>query len=147
MGSFFWAIASKTLLEIITVDDQNFGKGQGVTIDGIQRKLSKSRLKDLSQYVNLEYATFPTLVILAIDERCVKLSPVEGCSGLYLMDVTGYDGGEGDEPIQVDASAIVIDGQHRLAGLKDRDSKKRAFEVNVSIFIEVDILDQAEIFS
>jgi DGQHR domain-containing protein len=148
IGEFFiGAIDSKTLLEIATVDVRAFEKGQGGTIDGIQRELSKSRLKDLSQYVNLEYATFPTSVILAIDERCINLSQVEGCIGLYRLEVTGYDGGEGDEPIPIDASAFVIDGQHRLAGLEDRDPEKDAFEVNVSIFIGADISDQAEIFS
>lgn len=148
IGEFFiGAIDSKTLLEITTVDVRAFEKGQGGTIDGIQRELSKSRLKDLSQYVNLEYATFPTSVILAIDERCVNLVQVEGCNGLYRLEVTGYAGDEEAEAIPLDASAFVIDGQHRLAGLEDRDPDKEAFEVNVSIFIGADISDQAEIFS
>jgi len=148
IGEFFiGGIDSQALLEITTVDVREFGKGNAGTIDGIQRELSKSRLKDLSQYVNLEYATFPTSVILAIDERCVQLKEIDGCSGLYSLEVSAYDGGEGDDPIPLDASAFVIDGQHRLAGLEKRDSEKNTFEVNVSIFVGADIADQAEIFS
>jgi DGQHR domain-containing protein len=148
IGEFFiGAIDAKALLEITTVDVRAFGKGQGDTIDGIQRELSKSRLKDLSQYVNLEYATFPTSVILAIDARCITLKEIEGCDGFYQLEVSAYDGSEGDEPIPLDASAFVIDGQHRLAGLEDRDPEKKPFQVNVSIFVGADTSDQAEIFS
>ena len=148
IGEFFiGAIDAASLLEITTVDVREFGKGQAGTIDGIQRELSKSRLKELSQYVNLEYATFPTSVILAIDERCVTVTEVEGCIGLYRLVVAAYDGAEGDEPIPLEASAFVVDGQHRLAGLESRDPEKEPFEVNVSIFVGADIADQAEIFS
>jgi len=92
IGEFFiGAIDAASLLEITTVDVREFGKGQAGTIDGIQRELSKSRLKELSQYVNLEYATFPTSVILAIDERCVTVTEVEGCIGLYVSIFVGAD--------------------------------------------------------
>lgn len=148
IGEFYiGAIDSKELLEITTVDVREFGKGKAGAIDGIQRVRSQSRLKDLSQYVNLEYATFPTSVILAIDVRCVKVTPIEGCAGLYRLKVSAYEGNEGDDPIPLDASAFIIDGQHRLAGLENRDPEKGSFEVNVSIFVGADIADQAEIFS
>ncbi|WP_386819793.1 DGQHR domain-containing protein [Luteolibacter algae] len=148
IGEFYiGAIDAKSLLEITTVDVRAFGQGKAGSIDGIQRELSKSRLKDLGEYVNLEYATFPTSVILAIDERCVTLTQVKGCEGLYRLEVHAYDGGEGDDPIPLAASAFVVDGQHRLAGLEHRDPDKEPFEVNVSIFVGADIADQAEIFS
>lgn len=148
IGEFFiGAIDAQSLLEITTVDVRAFGEGHAGTIDGIQRELSKTRLKDLSEYVNLEYATFPTSVILAIDERCVTLKEITGCQDLYQLEVSAYDGSEGDSPIALDASAFVIDGQHRLAGLAKRESEKGLFEVNVSIFVGADIADQAEIFS
>lgn len=148
IGEFFiGSIDAKSLLEITTVDVRAFGEGKAGTIDGIQRELSKSRLRDLNQYVNLEYATFPTSIILAIDSRCVSLQEQAGCAGLYNLTVSAYDGSEGDDPIPLDASAFVIDGQHRLAGLEHRDPDKPPFEVNVSIFVGADIADQAEIFS
>ncbi|MEO9465320.1 DGQHR domain-containing protein [Sulfitobacter pontiacus] len=148
IGEFFiGAIDSDELLSITTVDVREFEKGKAGAIDGIQRVRSKTRLKDLTEYVNLDYATFPTSVILAIDQRCVTLSKIEGCAGLYSLQVSAYDGSEGDDPIPLDASAFVIDGQHRLAGLENREPDKDPFEVNVSIFVGADIADQAEIFS
>jgi DGQHR domain-containing protein len=154
IGDFYiGAIDSKALLEITTVDVREFEEGKGDSIDGIQRELSKSRLKSLSEYVNLEYATFPTSVILAIDSKCVTLTPVTQCDGLYRLEVSGYDGqpatedDEGEPAIPLDASAFIIDGQHRLAGLEDRDPEKKPFEVNVSIFVGAVKSDQAEIFS
>lgn len=148
LGDFFiGAIDSGDLLQITTVDVRAFGKGEAGTIDGIQRELSKPRLKVLRDYVNLDYATFPTSVILAIDERCVSLEPITGCESLFRLTVKSYEGEDGDDAIPLEASAFVVDGQHRLAGLENRDSSKGPFEVNVSIFVGADIADQAEIFS
>lgn len=148
IGEFFiGAIDSESLLKIVTVDVRQFEEGNPASFDGIQRNLSKNRLKSLAEYVNLPYATFPTSVILAIDSRCVKLDNYEGCPGLYDLEVVAYDGSEGDAPIPLDASAFVIDGQHRLAGLEKRNLENGPFEINVSIFVGADIADQAEIFS
>ena len=148
IGEFFiGAMESNALLEISTVEVRRFEEGNAETIDGIQRELSRSRLKALSEYVNLEYATFPTSIILAIDQRCVKVSESKGCSGVYDLEVVSYDGSEGDDPIPMEKAAFVIDGQHRLAGLEKRNSEKGPFEINVSIFVGADTSDRAEIFS
>lgn len=148
IGEFYiGAIDSTNLLEIATVDVREFAAGNPGKIDGIQRELSTNRLRELREYVNLEYSTFPTSIIIAIDERCVNLEPIEGCRGLYQLVVSGYEGSEDESPIPVEKSAFILDGQHRLAGLENRDPKKPPFEVNVSIFVGADIADQAEIFS
>ena len=39
---------------------------------GIQRKLSPSRVKDLKEYVKSFDATFPTSIVLAVDESCAS---------------------------------------------------------------------------
>lgn len=150
IGEFYiGAIGSDDLLDISTVDIRRFQEGKPGTIDGIQRERSKSRLKELSEYVNLPYATFPTSVILAVDERCASLRQVAGCSGLYELEVSAYAGDPDAEisPIPISSAAFVIDGQHRLAGLEKRDRSLGPFDVNVSIFVGADIADQAEIFS
>jgi len=148
IGEFYiGAIDYKSLINIATVDVRKFEKGNPGSIDGIQRPLSTGRLKDLSIYVNLDYATFPTSVVLAIDERCVRLSKLVNCPGLYELEIAPYDGSEGDDPIPLEASAFIIDGQHRLAGLENRIAEKGPFDVNVSIFVGADIADQAEIFA
>lgn len=150
IGEFYiGAIDSVDLLSISTVDVRRFEQGKAGTIDGIQRELSKNRLGELRQYVNLDYATFPTSIILAIDQRCVDLVEVEGCNGFYDLQVHSYEGDAelGEDPIGLDEAAFVIDGQHRLAGLENRDRDLGSFEVNVSIFVGADVADQAEIFS
>lgn len=148
IGEFYiGAIDSFDLLEIATVDVREFVEGNPSKIAGIQRELSPSRLKSLREYVNLDYATFPTSIILAIDERCVSLCQVEGCNNLHKLTVSEFEGGNGEENIPLSKSAFIIDGQHRLAGLEERDASKGPFHVNVSIFVGADIADQAEIFS
>jgi DGQHR domain-containing protein len=148
IGEFYiGAIDYDDLLEISTVDIREFEAGNPDSIDGLQRDLSKSRLKSLRDYVNLEYATFPTSVLLAINEKSVDLVTVEGCEGLYHLVIRDFAGDEEVGPIPLEQAAFVIDGQHRLAGLQSRDPTKGPFEVNVSIFVGADIADQAEIFS
>lgn len=148
IGEFYiGAIRSVDLIAISTVDIREFSAGRGDSIDGLQRQLSKSRLKELKEYVNLDYATFPTSVILAIDERCVQLEPIDNCNDLFSLIVSSWEGDEENDPIPLEKSAFILDGQHRLAGLENRDPGKAPFEVNVSIFIGADIADQAEIFS
>ncbi|MBB3230123.1 DGQHR domain-containing protein [Halomonas stenophila] len=148
IGEFYiGAIDSRDLLDIATVDIREFSEGNPGEIDGIQRELSPSRLNLLKEYVNLDYATFPTSVILAIDERCVNVEKIDGCQGLFTLGINGYDGDDENPPIPLSETAFVIDGQHRLAGLLARNHEKGPFEVNVSIFVGADIADQAEIFS
>jgi DGQHR domain-containing protein len=148
IGEFYiGAIDSKDLLDIATVDVREFVKGHPGSIDGIQRELSQGRLTSLRQYVNLEYATFPTSIILAIDERSVELNEVDGCSELFDLVIQEVPSDDDFDGIPIERAAFVIDGQHRLAGLANLDPEKPPFEVNVSIFVGADIADQAEIFS
>ena len=148
IGEFYiGAIRSTDLLEISTVDVRRFSEGRADSIDGIQRELSKTRLKSLREYVNLDYATFPTSVILAIDHRCVELKPISGCDGLFSLIVKEWPGDDDEESIPLSEAAFILDGQHRLAGLESRNEGLSDFEVNVSIFVGADIADQAEIFS
>ncbi|MEP3115816.1 DGQHR domain-containing protein [Nisaea sp.] len=148
IGEFYiGAINSQDLIEISTVEIRDFEEGHPDTIDGIQRQLSKSRLKELSEYVNLDYATFPTSIILAIHRHCVEIRPIIGCDGLFDLIINDWSGDDDTKAIPITESAFVIDGQHRLAGLTNRHSTKGPFELNVSIFVGADIADQAEIFS
>ena len=41
---------------------------------GIQRKLNKSRVREISEFVKLPDASFPTSIIIAIDEPYVEAS-------------------------------------------------------------------------
>ena len=110
---------------------------------GIQRPLRGPRVQQLEKYVKSTDATFPTSVIVAIDEKCVAFDR----DGIHL-EIRPYTGtgAEDDESIPLDRIARVIDGQHRIAGLTGVEDDKR-FDVLVTIFVGLDIADQAHIFS
>jgi DGQHR domain-containing protein len=108
---------------------------------GIQRPLNESRVTDLEKYVNFVDATFPTAVILAIDDsECVTYD--EDRQQLTLSNVR-----RGNERPDIAISNLcrVIDGQHRIAGLHNFTGDK--FEVMVALFVGIDISDQAYIFA
>jgi len=102
---------------------------------GIQRKLSKSRVKELQAYVNNVDATFPTSVILAIEEQNAEWDEQNDKLKIYPIE------GQGFEDV-----AKIIDGQHRIEGLKNLEADKD-FDINVSIFIGADLATQANIFA
>lgn len=147
LGEFFiGAIESRDLVSIATADVRDFEHGDPNTLAGIQRKLTPGRVNELSTYVNLDYATFPTSVVLSVDERCVELQEISGCKGLFNLIISAFEGEDDADTIQLSEAAFIIDGQHRLAGL-EKLAHDRTFEVNVSIFVGADLADQAEIFS
>lgn len=98
---------------------------------GIQRPLSENRVKEISKYVKLVDATFPTSVILHINQEDAKYD--EEKKSLII-------------PFR-DNVAKVLDGQHRIAGLENYDSIGSSFQINVTIFIGMEIEDQAIVFA
>jgi len=107
---------------------------------GIQRPLNDQRVKQISDYVRTADACFPTGVIIAIPARCVVIN--EEASSMTISNFMDSD--DETEVVNYKKIARVLDGQHRLAGLKDYDG---VFDINVSIFVDADIADQANIFS
>ncbi len=98
---------------------------------GIIRELSKNRVKELSKYVNLVDAAFPSSVILHIKEEYVEYDTDNKIMYLPFKDNV----------------AKVLDGQHRIAGLENFEGKANDFDVSVTIFIEMELEDQAIIFA
>jgi DGQHR domain-containing protein len=98
---------------------------------GRQRPLSLTRAKEIGQYTNLSDACFPTGILLAIPEKYATFD-----SSSQMMTITN----EGDV-------AKVLDGQHRIAGLEYCNKKGEEFQINVSIFIEMELEDQAIVFA
>lgn len=98
---------------------------------GIQRELSDKREKDIGKYVNLIDATFPNSIILAISADYATYDEKKGVmSILYKDDV-----------------AKILDGQHRIAGLQHFTQPDSGFQVAVSIFIDMELEDQAIVFA
>lgn len=143
MGDFLIAsIPARRLCEIAYFDVRRMLRERDIeTYLGIQRPLNPDRVKALESYVRTADACFPTAVILAIEGRCADFDADTG----YLTLSNDPAPQDGAEPIHYRNIARVLDGQHRIAGLigYERDD----FEVNVSIFLDIELQDQAYIFS
>jgi DGQHR domain-containing protein len=146
------SIPSDKLYEIAHFDVRRIDQEGGFDrYLGIQRELDKKRVRTIQQYVKGLDASFPTSVVLAIDEKCVSLvQPCDEAPEFYRMTLSNYSGPEesGTEQLQVSmyrSIARVIDGQHRIAGLEGYSGPP--FELNVSLFVGADLPDQAAVFS
>jgi DGQHR domain-containing protein len=130
IGTFYiGAIDSKDLVAISYADVR---KPDGRDIEryiGTQRDLSEDRVEEIQQYVTTVDACFPSGVILSINSENAKYD--EKTNRLAITR---------DEKV-----AKIIDGQHRIAGLQNYNGTQ--FQVNVTIFIDMDIEDQAMVFA
>lgn len=143
IGSFFLAaIDSKLLCEITYSDVRRMeGEREVETYLGIQRPLSKKRVDEIRQYVTTVDACFPTAVILAIDGRCASYDEKSRTLTIRSFE----DPVDSERNVNRLEIAKVLDGQHRIEGLRNYSGP--SFEVNVSIFIDMDIENQAYVFS
>lgn len=98
---------------------------------GIQRQLNTKREKDIGKYVNLVDATFPNSIILSISSEDAEYDEEK-----KVMLIKNKDD-----------VAKVLDGQHRIAGLRHFQRAGDKFQVIVSIYIDMDIEDQAIVFA
>lgn len=152
IGDFYVGrIDARTLLEISYVEIRKFEKGTQEKIAGIQRERNEGRVNEIRRYVNLEYATFPTSIIIAVRPECAEIEPYcpdckEADPNLFKLVLSSY-GEEGEEGyVAADNIAFIIDGQHRVAGLEGLREGK-TFDVNISVFIGASDADKAEIFA
>jgi DGQHR domain-containing protein len=156
IGEFFIAsIDARDLVEISFSDVRRLVQDQRDLEKylGIQRPVSPKRIKEIKQYIEADDATFPTSVILAVDESCAEYD--EKGRGFGLLTLTPYAGDpdSGEEAIPMTRIAKVIDGQHRIAAFMDEnrgwtfDFPDKVFEINVAIFIGADVAEQANIFA
>ncbi|NTF72602.1 DGQHR domain-containing protein [Rhizobium rhizogenes] len=143
------SIPAKTLVDITDFDIRQLVSERGIdSYLGIQRDLDPKRVREIAQYVKGTDATFPTAVVLAVPEKCVTIeSPCSADDRFVRMTLSNYPQGEDDpeEAVYYRHIARVIDGQHRIRGLEGYAGTD--FDVNVSIFIDADIADQASIFA
>lgn len=129
IGNFYiGCITHKDLLNISYSDIREIEDDDIAKYLGIQRPLSESRVKDLKNYVNTFDATFPTAIILSISSN----------------NILSFDGNYMEIKNEPNV-AKIIDGQHRIAGLRFYEGN--VFEMNVTIFIDMDLSDQATVFS
>lgn len=102
---------------------------------GIQRELSKKRVKEIAKYCEDPDAAFPTPIILSIKEddvKSIKKSElVDDIFELVYSDNSDF--------------AEILDGQHRVEGIKE--AKDYNFELMVVIMFDLTEEEKAYIFS
>lgn len=142
IGEFFIAsISHERLFAISHFDVRRMLKNRDVEeYLGIQRPLNPSRVNELKEYVRTVDSCFPTGIVLAVDGKCAEYDEKSG-----RLTLSNYLGGDA-EPILYRQIAKVLDGQHRIAGLEGLDPSTE-FDLNVSIFVDIELEDQAYIFS
>lgn len=156
IGDFFIAsMKAEDLVNISYRDVRRLAKDQRDIEKylGIQRPVSSRRIKDIKQYIQADDATFPTSVILSVDERCAEYEEIGEAVGKLTLRSFHSEDGIGDIPF--DKVAQVLDGQHRIAAFMDDndnwcfdlENDKRDFDINVAIFVGADISEQANIFA
>lgn len=148
IGDFYVGrLDARTLVTISYTEIRRFIEGKQDKIAGIQRERSERRINEIKKYVNLDYATFPTSVIIAVDSECAEIEPYRDDNGeLYVLELSPFGRPDDEDHIPLEKIAFIIDGQHRVAGLEGL-IEGRNFDVNISVFIGASEADKAEIFA
>lgn len=143
IGSFFIGVmGASRLCEITDFDVRRLIREREFeTYLGIQRPLDKKRVKEIQRYVETVDACFPAGVILSVSAKCATYN--KESRSLKLSNYIDEENPE--QSVFYRAIARVIDGQHRIEGLKH--VKQPDFQVGVSIFIGIDVAEEAYIFS
>ncbi|MFS0819197.1 DGQHR domain-containing protein [Lysinibacillus sp. 1P01SD] len=127
IGEFYIAqIDSEILYSMAKADIMRISNKADTIYEGIQRELDLRKVDKIKKYLQSNDATFPNSIILNLNKESL----------LELKEST--------LKIKVDKESFsIIDGQHRLAGLKGYNGK---FSLSCSIFIGLDKSEQSRIF-
>lgn len=153
-GEFFiGTISAQDLVDITFSDIRRINNEQRDVEKylGIQRPLDKARVSKIKKYIQSPDASFPTGIVLAIDPKCAEYDKEN--SKLILKEYISEFEEDLDENVKLNKIAKVLDGQHRIeAFMNDQGNFDftldiKIFELNVVIFIGLDIDEQANIFA
>jgi DGQHR domain-containing protein len=138
-------LPSRTLWELAEYDMREIRRREdGIYLaTGVQRELNPKRVDEIAAYVRTIDATFPTAVVLAISADCVTIQ--EAAGGCLQMQLKSEEVADAEGLFSYKRVARVIDGQHRIEGLKKAGVED--FDVNVAILVDADIEDQARVFA
>lgn len=143
IGEFFIGVlSSQRLCEITDFDVRRiFHEREFETYLGIQRPLNPKRVKQIEAYVKTVDACFPTSVVLSVQGACATYDEGRG-----TLELSNYqDPEDSEKSVLYREIAKVIDGQHRIEGLKKVSGA--GFDVTVCIFVDVDVAEEGYIFS
>jgi DGQHR domain-containing protein len=143
IGEFYIGVLdARRLCEITEFDVRRILRERGFeTYLGIQRPLNQKRVEEIAQYVTTIDACFPTSVVLSVDGVCAAYDETHG-----TLTLSNYlDAEDPKKDVFYRQIAKVIDGQHRIEGLKKFAGA--SFDINVCIFVDIDVAQEGYIFS
>ncbi|MDP1664241.1 MAG: DGQHR domain-containing protein [Methylobacter sp.] len=146
IGTFYVAsIPAGTLLALVDILSRDMSE-EGR--QRVQREYNEDRGKQIAKYSAEDNATFPTSIIIATYPDKVRVEE-NGLAFGQLADGLDWRPMTQDEPFKI---GEVIDGQHRLLGLKhaietDGIERLRDFELPVVFMLDLDQGDKAYVFS
>lgn len=129
IGTFYIsALNAEIVCRITKVERREYDNDKN-TSAGIQRAISIKRVNEIAKYTNDPDATFPTPIIISVND-------------IQSNNLT-------DDFFEFDENSIVgeiIDGQHRIEGLKKSD-KKSEFNLPIILMFNLQEEDKAYVFS
>ena len=116
----------------------------GADFSGSQRKIKRTRLSEIGQFIDSDEALFPNSIIIAAnyDEKDLlvdedlrwKVDEIDESLGIYKLTI----------PTKAKVSSIV-DGQHRLYGFEY--SSRADMELTCSVYLDLPPSFQASVFA
>ncbi|EKN4119840.1 DGQHR domain-containing protein [Yersinia enterocolitica] len=138
-GDFYViSIPAKLLVQVCYSFAARYGDD---VLSGVQRGINENRVKAIAQFCATSDAMFPTSVILSINLDENGESPLHPW---YIND---------DSKLVIPTSdeiASIVDGQHRIEGLKKAFEKNELdadFDIVCAIYFELPAPKQAEVFA
>ena len=127
IGTFYLTrIPASSLIEMVTVSQRSTEN-----IEGIQRERSKKRVEEICEFCHDSDAVFPTPIVVSVDLDVP-----------YSVDPDNFTINLPDGKI----IGQVIDGQHRLWGIKD-SGLSDLFELPVVLMFDMTVEEKAYIFT
>ncbi|HMS39839.1 MAG TPA: DGQHR domain-containing protein [Pyrinomonadaceae bacterium] len=150
IGLFYVGVIKWSDLLLITRKDLERVKREEegvVGYFGIQRSLSKARLKEISEYVSFVDASFPSSIVISLDGLAYDKE-----TDKFNKNIISFQ--NDTLRLRNDGKvAKIIDGQHRLFGLEkyilDNPLYKEQleFDLIITVFIDIDEELESMIFS
>lgn len=129
IGTFYvCSIPASVLINI--VESRAYSKG----VDGVQRDLSPERTSAVAKYCTDPDAVFPTPIVVSVDKDA--LVDLDEKNGKIIIKTDGNK----------DKIGEVIDGQHRLWGIKKSELALR-FDLPVVFMFDLTLEEKAYVFA
>jgi len=152
IGTFYVAqLPAKVLLSKTNIERRGLTPEER---QNVQRRLNQTRKVEIAEYVERDNATFPTSIIVAANSDNLKYDPEtsELIMAKDLEEPTNQAGHTTLTPLDSgDFIGLVIDGQHRIEGLKKAaedlgESILDKYQIPVVFMFDMTLEDMAEVF-